>query len=125
MKTLIDGTFGAVEYVQLTDNVVSFNPVEDSEDNPETVMTELRKQLIEKVMDVAAAACFGSVILDLRDNVATDRLGRLLAPVIELCASLRIEMKVVGDDKIGQALQATLEGDVVTVVADLAQAKSA
>ena len=56
--------------------------------------------------------------------MATDRLGRLLAPVIEQCGALRIEMKVVGDEQIGQALQATLEGDVVTVVPDLAQAKS-
>ncbi len=124
VSALVEDTFGAKDYVTLTDNVVTFISVEDSEDNPETVMSELRNQLMAKVKDVAAAACFSAVILDLRDDVATDRLGRLLAPVIELCGSLRIEMKVVGDEKIGQALQATLEGDVVTVFADLAQAKA-
>ena len=66
-----------MEYVQLTDNVVSFNPVEDGEDNPE--MSRLSCDgLIEKVMDVAAAACW-IVILDRPDNIATDRLGRLPA----------------------------------------------
>ena len=62
---LVEETFGAKDYVKLTDNVVTFVAIEDGDDsNPENVMSELRKQLMDKVKDVAAAACFSSVILD-------------------------------------------------------------
>ena len=125
VKVLIGTAFDEKNYTDLTDNVVTFEKVEIGDANPEALMADVRKQLMENVKEVAAAACFSCVILDLRDGLPTDTLGRFLAPVIELCSSLRVGIKVVGDDKVRQAMQATLEGDVVSVVSDLAEAKSA
>ena len=125
VKELIDTAFSDKNYTDLTDNVVTFQQIEVGDSNPEALMADVRKQLMDNVKEVAAAACFGFVILDLRNGLPTDTLGRFLAPVIEACGALRIGMKVVGDEKVQQAMQATLEGDVVSVVSDLAEAKSA
>ncbi|MBT6176754.1 MAG: response regulator [Deltaproteobacteria bacterium] len=125
VKELIETAFGDKDYTELTDNVVTFQQIEVGDANPEALMADVRKQLMENVKEVASAACFACVILDLRNGLPTDTLGRFLAPVIELCGALRIGMKVVGDEKVQQAMQATLEGDLVSVVSDLAEAKSA
>lgn len=124
VKDVIESAFGQKQYTVLTDNVVTFQNIDVGDKNPEAFMAEVRKQLVDNVKEVASAACFTAVILDLREGLPTDTLGRFLAPVIELCGALRIGLKVVGDDRVRQAMQATLEGDVVSVVADLAEAKS-
>jgi len=124
VKQVIESTFGQKQYTALTDSVVTFQNIDVGDKNPEAFMAEVRKQLVENVKEVAAAACFTAVILDLREGLPTDTLGRFLAPVIELCGALRIGLKVVGNDQVRQAMQATLGGDVVSVVADLAEAKS-
>ena len=124
VKPVIDAAFSQKEFTALTDNVVAFKVPTDGDSNRETLMAEVRKQLCEQVVRVASAACFPAVILDLREGVPTDTLGRLLAPVIELCGTMRLEMRVVGDVKVQQALQATLKDEVVTVFKDLAAASA-
>ena len=101
-----------------------FSSIDAGDANREALMGDARKQLMEDVVDVAAAACFPAIILDLRNGVPTDTLARFLAPVIELCGSLRLGMRVVGDEQVRQAMQATLEGDVVSVFKDVTEAQA-
>ena len=101
---------------------MSCYPLEFGDTNRETVLGEAREQLLEEINKVAAAACFPAAVLELGGHVPLDALARFLGPVIEHCAKLRLQLKVVGDDAVSQALAATLEKESVTVVASVGDA---
>ncbi|MEC9464809.1 MAG: response regulator [Myxococcota bacterium] len=122
VQALISRVFNQRTFFDSQDNVVTCHPIEFGDTNRETVLGEAREQLLEEINKVAAAACFPAVVLDLGGYVPLDALARFVGPVIERCGKLRLQLKVVGDESVSQALAATLEKDSVSVVASVGDA---